>query len=54
MLLLSLTEDPETGRPIWIIEFDGVLAGRFETREDVARCLRGMGYRIDPRDDSLS
>lgn len=51
MLLLSLVEEPERGRPIWVIEFDGVLLGRFETKEAVTAYLRGLGHRIDPGDE---
>lgn len=48
MVLLSLTEDPITGRSFWVVEFDGVLAGRFDTKEEVAEYLREVGLRVDP------
>lgn len=51
MLLLSLVDDPETGRPTWIIEFDGMLAGCFDSKEEVAAYLRRVGHRIDPEDE---
>jgi hypothetical protein len=51
VLLLSLVDDPETRRRTWIIECDGVLAGRFDTKEEVAAYLRGVGHRIDPEDE---
>jgi hypothetical protein len=51
MLLLSLVEDPEDHRPIWVIEFDEVLLGRFETKEAVAAYLRTLGRRIDTGDE---
>lgn len=36
MVLLTLTKDRATGREVWVVEFDGVLAGRFETKDEVA------------------
>jgi hypothetical protein len=51
VLLLSLVDDPENGRPLWTIEFDGVLAGRFDSKEEVASYLRGLGHQIDADDE---
>lgn len=48
MVLLTLTEDRATGQQVWIVEFDGVLAGRFDTKDEVAAYLRNMGLRPDP------
>jgi hypothetical protein len=48
MVLLTLTEDRATGRQVWIVEFDGVLAGRFDTKDEVAAYLRIVGLRLDP------
>jgi hypothetical protein len=48
MVLLTLADDAETGRPVWIVECDGVLAGRFETKDEVAAYLLMMGHRVDP------
>lgn len=47
MVLLTLTEDEETGEPVWVVEFDDILAGRFKSEDEVVSYLRRMGYRID-------
>lgn len=48
MVLVSLTEDPVTGHRVWVVELDGVLAGRFDTKDEVAVFLRKLGRRADP------
>jgi hypothetical protein len=51
VLLLSLIEDREEGKSLWLIEFDGVLVGRFDSKDEVAAYLRRLGHRVDPAEE---